>query len=878
MSEKLTPLLSQYHRIKKQYEDTLLLFRVGDFYEMFYDDAEAGSRALGLTLTSRPHGPHNRVPLAGVPAKALETYVGRLVAKGFKVAICDQLEQPVAGKPVVARDVTEVVTPGTLTRPGLLDEHRNNYLLAVSPSGDTAGIAFADVSTGEFRVAEIPLGSLNEELQKLEPSEVLVPQSLEDRDCPGLRSVSDESGIPPGPPHAGQFALARLDDYYFTQDFAFDKLTSHLGVANLEGFGVAELTEGICAAGAVLHYLEQTQRSALPHIRRIAPYTAGDYLLIDRVSRRNLELVERSRPMPGKAGTLLSVMDRTRTAAGSRLVRRWVLAPLIDPSTVNARLDAVEELARPDSPLAEIQTLLGKVGDLERVSSRVALERANARELVALKNWLRVVPEIKAGMSTSRSALLASSRDSIGDFTALVGDMEQALADDPPMSLADGGLIRAGYASELDELRNLSRNAKEHIARLQVSERERTGIPNLRVGYNSVFGYYIEVTKSHLPRIPKGYLRKQTLAGAERFITPELKDYEVKVTSAEERSKQLEGELFAELRRRVGRDVDRIIRLSSVLAELDVLAGFSQSARENRYVRPAVDSSTTIEVSRGRHPVVESFLDRPFIPNDTALDTDDQQILIITGPNMAGKSTYLRQVALIVIMAQAGSFVPAAKARIGVVDKVFTRIGASDDVTQGVSTFLAEMTETANILNNATERSLVILDEVGRGTATNDGLAIAWAAVEHLHGTLRPRTLFATHYHELTDVAVFLPRCRNYNFSVQERADTVLFLRKLMPGPASKSYGIAVARLAGLPPSVIERARRVLADFEQGERLSLAHLVPKAAGDEAGIALAADRPAEPHPVLARLREMRTDEMSPLQALNLLVELQRLARD
>ncbi len=848
---------------------------------MFYEDAETGARALGLTLTSRPHGPKNRVPLAGIPAKSLDTYVGRLVAQGYKVAICDQLEQP-SGKPVVRREVVEIITPGTVTRPGLLDERRNNFLMAISPADDICGIAFADVSTGEFRVAEIQTRSLGEELQKIEPKEVLVPQSWE-----------------PGETPLAGFQTTRTDDYYFTQDFAFDKLTSHFGVANLEGFGIGEMTEGICAAGAVMYYLEQTQKKTLLHIRKIAPYNTADHLLVDRVSRRNLELVERLHPLPPAAGnekrdsffpgrtdakrhpnrsatqgTLFSVLDRTRTSAGGRLLYRWILAPLLDPKTIAARQDAVQELTGADSPLATVRELLSKVGDLERVSSRIALERANARELAALKDWLKTVPDIKQSLAHSRTGRLAHFHSEIEDFSEVVADIEAVLAPDPPVVLSEGGLIRTGHNSELAELRSLSKNAKQYIARLQEKERQRTGIPNLRVGFNSVFGYYLEITKSHLGRVPKDYLRKQTLTNAERFITPELKEYEARIITAEERSKTLEYELFTQLRRRVAQDVDRIIRLSGLLAELDVLAGFAQAARENRYIRPVVDSSTITEITKGRHPVVETTVDLPFIPNDTSLDTENQQVLIITGPNMAGKSTYLRQVALITIMAQTGSFVPAQKARIGVVDKIFTRIGASDDVTQGVSTFLAEMTETANILNNATSRSLVILDEVGRGTATNDGLAIAWATVEHLHGPeeRRPRTLFATHYHELTDTTLLLPRVHNYNFSVKETHDQVLFLRKLKPGPAGKSYGIAVARLAGLPLAVIERARQVLAGFEKGEQLSLTHLMPS--GE---LPLAADRPS-PHPVLSQLQQVQIEGMSPLEALNLLAELQRLARD
>ncbi len=905
MSEKLTPLLAQYRRIKEQNPGTLMLFRVGDFYEMFYEDAETGARALGLTLTSRPHGPDNRVPLAGVPAKSLELYVGRLVSQGFRVAVCDQLEAPSAAKPIVKRDVVEVITPGTITRPGLLSERRNNYLLAVSCRGDVCGLSFADVSTGEFRVAEVPAARLAEELQKLDPSEVLIPQS---------------SDIAPWASPLAPFSLTRLDDYYFTEDFAFDKLTSHFGVANLTGFGLGDMTEGVCAAAAVLEYLEQTQKNALGHLKRIAPYDARDFLLIDRISRRNLEILERLHPVPGKeeTGTLYWVLDRTKTAAGARLLRRWLLAPLLSPAAINARLDAVEELTRAGAQLSSLQAVLARVGDLERVASRIALERANARELAALRNWLLVTPELRAGLVGFKCAGLARIAAGIGDYSPVTSDIEQTLADDPPAIITEGGLIRPGCHAELDELRAIARDTKQFIARLQDDERRRTGIPNLRVGFNSVFGYYIEVTKSYLQQVPKNYLRKQTVATGERFITPELKEQEEKITHAEERIKAIEYDLFIALRKRVAAHVESILALSALLSELDVLSGFAQAAVENRYVRPVVDDSDRIEVTKGRHPVVERMLDRPFITNDTLLDSAEQQILVITGPNMAGKSTYLRQVALVCIMAQAGSFVPADACRVGIVDKVFTRIGASDDVAQGVSTFLAEMTETANILNNATGRSLLILDEVGRGTATHDGVAIAWAAVEYLHGAghnpipseklelcpkpqdsghdpisadgnrscpSRPRTLFATHYHELTDIAVLLPRVRNFNFSVRETKDDVIFLRKMKPGPASKSYGIAVAKLAGLPAEVIARAREVLAGFEKGESVSLTRLMPadssiqnpkSAVKNQVDLPLAADRPLD-HPALARLRDLNVEELSPLQALNLLAELQRLAK-
>lgn len=846
---------------------------------MFYEDAETGAKALGLTLTSRPHGPSGRVPLAGVPARALETYVGRLVAQGFRVAVCEQLEPPSAKKPVVRREVVEVITPGTLTRPGLLDERRDNFLAALCPAGDTCGLAFADVSTGEFRVAEIPAAATLEEIQKIEPREILLPAAAPaDIVLPG--------GIP----------VTRLDDWYFTQDFAFDRLTSHFGVANLQGFGVAGLTEGVCAAGAVLHYLEETQKSALPHVTRLAPWLTADHLLIDRISRRNLELVERIHPADGAKstdGTLCAVLDRTVTPAGGRLVRRWLLAPLLDLERIRARHEAVAELAGSPGLLATVQGLLGGVGDLERVAARIGLERASARDLVGLKGWLELVPAVREALAPCTAPRLASVRDGLGDFTSVVSDIETVLVDDPPLALTEGGLIRAGHNPELDELRSLSRDAKSWIANLQRQEREKTGIPNLRVSYNSVFGYFLEVTKSHVPKVPKTWLRKQTLVNSERYITPELKEYEAKVLNAEERGRTLEHELFTALRARVAKEVPRLLELSSRLAELDVLGSFARVARDNRYTRPEVDDSGVIEVRAGRHPVVETFLDRPFIANDIELDRDSRQVLIITGPNMAGKSTYLRQVALLAIMAQAGSFVPARSARIGLVDKVFTRIGASDDLAQGVSTFLAEMNETANILNNATSRSLVVLDEVGRGTATNDGLAIAWAAVEYLAGTrdmthcrssemgscpepARPRTLFATHYHELTDIAALLPRVKNCNFPVREVKDDVLFLRKLQPGPAGKSYGIAVARLAGLPRPVIDRARALLAAFEQGERASLTQLVPGIEEAEVEQLLAADRPG-PNPALARLLELDLEQTSPLQALQILADLQRQAR-
>lgn len=867
MTARLTPLLEQYRRIKDRHQDAILLFRVGDFYETFYEDAPVVAQALDLVLTSRPHGPGNNVPLAGIPVRSLDTYVARLVARGFKVAVCDQLEEPANGRNIFHRDVVEVITPGTLTRPGLLPERQNNYLLAISPAGDICGIAFVDVSTGEFGVGETRMNELVEEVRRLSPGEVLLGRSVQ-IDC-----------LPPDLP------VTRLDDYCFTQDFAFDRLSSHFGVATLNGFGVGEMTEGICAAGAALAYLEQTQRSRLSHLRQLTPYHSREFLYMDEFSRRNLELVERLRPaedIPKKPATLLKVLDRTRTPGGARLLRRWVLNPLLSVVLIRERQSAVAELVRGSSPLSSLQEVLGGIGDIERVVSRIALERSNPRELVSLRGWLMVAPRIREELGGCSSGLLRRLQSGIGDYQSLVDAIGRTLVEDPPLATNEGGLIRAGVNSELDELRAAAAGAKEFIAKLQAQERERTGIPNLKIRYNSVFGYFIEVTKSWLHRVPETYIRRQTVLNAERFVTPELKEYEAKVLNSEERITALEQEIFEKIRRQLAGEVQKLLEFSHAVAELDAICSLAEVARLRRYVQPVVDESSSIEIKAGRHPVVEAVSSDPFVPNDTCLDTSSQQILIITGPNMAGKSTYLRQTALITIMAQIGSFVPAESAHIGVVDRIFTRIGASDDLARGVSTFLAEMTETANILNNATDRSLVILDEVGRGTSTNDGLAIAWATVEYLHGETRtgtqyratPKTLFATHYRELTDLPSILPRCHNYSFQVTEHKDTVVFLRRLRRGPADRSHGIAVAKLAGVPEPVVRRARELLDLVSQTERLNLARALDAA--------IAADRPPAvqtiPHPVLEKLRSISINELSPLQALNFLAELVRLAGD
>ncbi|MEO0071991.1 MAG: DNA mismatch repair protein MutS [candidate division WOR-3 bacterium] len=860
MTEQLTPLLQQYHRIKSRYKDAILLFRMGDFYEMFYDDAKIGAKILGLTLTSRSHGKSSRVPLAGIPVKSIDNYIGRLVDSGLKVAICEQLEAPGVSK-LIRRDVVEVITPGTILRPALLDERKNNFLLSVVAENNNCGIAFTDLSTGEFYFSEIKLEALKETIQKLMPKEIIIPDTWGNFSKHLGDSIST--------------AISMVDSYYFSYEYASEKLKSHFGVIRLEGLGLENMCLATEAAGAILYYLGETQKTALPHIRRINHYRDDNYMLIDWMTRKNLELTERIRDGSSK-NTLLDILDRTQTPIGSRLLRKWILAPLINVDEIKLRQDAIEELLANPFMLNKLIEILGDIGDLERNASRIAVERANGRDLIALKNWLKKIPEIKQEISETKSELLQNCFLKLGDFSEVIKRIEQTLNEEQPLTITEGGLIKRGYSKELDELRDLAYSAKEHLVAIQQREREKTGIPNLRVGYNSVFGYYIEVTKSYLNLIPKHYIRKQTLLNCERFITPELKEYEDKVLNAEERIKLLEYEIFTELRKALVAEIPQILDGARMIAELDVLCSLAKVAQSNDYTKPIVDNSDKIEIIDGRHPVVERVSSEPFVPNDTLLDLTNNQILIITGPNMAGKSTYLRQVALITIMAQIGSFVPARKAHIGVVDKIFTRIGASDDLARGVSTFLAEMMETANILNNATHKSLVILDEIGRGTATYDGLAIAWAVVEYFHqnSIANPRTLFATHYHELTDIAEYLPRVKNYNFIARETKDSIVFLRKLTPGKSDRSYGLAVAKLAGIPISVIERAKEILKKLEKAEEIKL-HRVSfdETSGkvDNArSLSVALKLKDE---ILEKVRRLNINELTPLEALNFLSELQ-----
>jgi len=856
---KLTPLLEQYHRIKKDYRHTILLFRMGDFYETFYEDAQVASEVLGIALTSRPHGRKGRVPLAGVPYRSVESYMARLVRAGYKVAVCEQTEDARYAKGIVKREVTEVVTPGTIVRPSLLEEKKNNYLVSACKSDDRFGIAVCDLSTGEFLVTEVDDSAVLEEVKRVSPSELLLPESLE---------VAGFSTVCP---------ITEMEDHLFSLGLATDRVVSHFKVVSLDGLGLDGMPTAVCAAGASLAYLEDTQKRSLPHIRSIRIYAVSDYMILDSATVRNLELVEKIRE-GAKEGTLLDLLDMTRTHMGGRLLRKHLLSPLMNVEEIRKRQDGVEEQLKKSLMRLELRKLLGKLSDIERLNARVCCERANPRDLLSLANSLELIPEVKKVLTESVSAItLEASRD-LGDVSDVVSIVKSALVDDPPISVRDGGIIREGYDSVLDKLKSISRGGKKWIAELQTKERQRTGIASLKVGFNNVFGYYIEVTKPNLSHVPQSYTRKQTLANAERFITPELKEYESRILGAEERSKSMEYDIFVSLRRKVAEHSARIADAAVAVARLDVLASMAEVAALRGYSRPVVGESEEIEITEGRHPVVE-HLNPGFVPNDVNLNNGSSQILIVTGPNMAGKSTFIRQIAEIVLLAQIGSFVPAKKARIGVVDRIFTRVGASDDLSRGVSTFLAEMNETALILNSATEKSLIILDEIGRGTSTFDGLSIAWAVVEYLHENPRvsAKTLFATHYHELTELEKMLPRVRNLNIAVLEKGDDIVFLRKVVAGAADKSYGIQVAKLAGIPVQVVQRAKEVLSNLESDEltpgnlpRIGRGKRAPRRESREQ-LSLFV---SEPHPILNELKEVDLNELSPIDALNLLNDLKK----
>ena len=784
-------MMQQYRRVKHQIPaDALLLFRLGDFYEMFFDDAKTAAGLLNLTLTAR-----NGTPMCGIPHHAAEGYIGKLLKHGKKVAVCDQIEDAKPGK-LVQRAVTQILSPGTHFDAHILHAERNNFLAAICPG---FGLALIDLTTGDFKVTELATAEqLQNELTRVRPAEIIVPTEWLDE---------AKALIPNAAPH---------DGWTFEHETAFFTLRDHFKVQSLDGFGARDLTVGIGAAGAALHYLQQTLRRNTGHIHRLSVYSVADYMVLDAVTQRNLELLETSRA--DRRYTLVGCLDRTRTPMGARLLREWLTHPLRDVRGIVARQEVIGQFCDESSVLANFREQLGNVRDMERTLARLSVGTGSARDLVALKESLGALPKLRQTLTGLDTGLLAKLTGQITELPDCVDLITRAIADAPPLSLKEGGLIKAGHSTELDELRNASKSGKDWIAALQQQEIERTGIPSLKVRYNSVFGYYIEITKTHLAKVPADYIRKQTVATGERYFTPALKEMENKILGANDKANAQEFELFLEVRRSVIEKSAVIQQSAAALAALDVLAGLAELARHQNYCRPVVNDGDKLEFVDGRHPVLEqTLIEERFVPNDTLLDGVENQVLIITGPNMAGKSTYIRQVALLTLLAQIGSFIPAKNATVGLVDRIFTRIGATDDLARGQSTFLVEMNETASILNNATGKSLVILDEIGRGTSTFDGLSIAWAVAEHLHTVVGAKTLFATHYHELTELAVTLPRVKNYNVAVREWHDQVIFLHKILPGGTDKSYGIQVGRLAGLPKTVIQRAKEVLANLEEAE-------------------------------------------------------------
>jgi DNA mismatch repair protein MutS len=846
-----TPLMRQYHSIKQQVPNALLMFRLGDFYELFYEDAITAARELEITLTSRNKEKGQAIPMCGVPYHAADGYLARLIQKGYRVAVCDQMEEAGAAKKLVKREVTRVVTPGTATESSLLRSHENNYLAAVCRNGTRAGIAHVDISTGEFHATELDVSDVNAALENLSVREVLAAESV--TDVPGLRTP--------------------LEDWIFSLDYADRALREHFRLLTLDGCGLASKPLAVSAAGAILHYLRDTQRSALDHLDRPSFYDRCESMILDAVTVRNLELLEPLFAGESRESTLIHVLDQTCTGMGGRMLRSRLLRPCLQIAEIEARLDAVQAALEATIARSEARKLLASVLDLERLLAKLTLGTAGPRELLALGRSLALVPKLKEQMRAFEAERLRAIAGQLDEIPELRDRILNAIAEEPPANLADGGTIRSGYHAGLDELRDVSRNSRQYIAQIELRERARTGIQSLKVRFNNVFGYYIEISKPNLHLAPTDFERKQTLVNAERFTTPELKDLESKVLDAEDKMLTLEREIFQELRLFAAEHAGRIRQTAAAIAELDVTCALAQVAAENRYVRPSFTDSGEIRIVAGRHPVIEKLAEKEalrFIPNDLYFNSESQFIAVITGPNMGGKSTYLRQAAAIVILAQMGSFVPAESAALSIVDRVFTRIGAADNLARGRSTFMVEMTEAAVILNTATSRSLVVLDEIGRGTATYDGLALAWAMVEHIHQRIRARTLFATHYHELTELADQLPGVANLHVSVKEAGDQVIFLRKVEPGRADRSYGIEVARLAGLPMSVVERAREILALHERSEHAVTEELTPRASGPTQ---IQLFEPVN-YQIAERIRNLKVDELRPIDALQLLNELQR----
>jgi DNA mismatch repair protein MutS len=848
----MPPLRQQYLRIKRRYPEAIVFFRLGDFYETFDQDAKTASRELEIVLTSRGMGNGQRVPMAGIPHHALDNYLARLIAKGYKVAICEQLSEP-KSKGLVERDVIRVVTPGTVVEPELLEGKANNYLAALVSEREQVGIAYVDITTSEFQTTQLSLERASSELERLRPSEILAPHGSD------LANISSP--------------VTHLDEQWFELETARQLLLEHFSASSVEGYGCAHLPLAIRAAGAILHYLGETQRGALVQLTRLSTYSTESFMILDPQTRRNLELFHTFRQ--GIAGSLLAVIDLTKTAMGGRLLRRWLGQPLLDITLLSHRLDVVAWFQGNAVRRTKTITLLSQIADLERLINRVRGDIATPRELISLRRSLEAASQIRETMGKEEASPIRWLLESLKPCQDVVALISQAIVDEPPQSLGDG-VIKQGFSAELDEIKSASRDAKRYLSNLERQERERTEIKSLKVGYNKVFGYYIEVSKPNLSQVPADYIRKQTLVGAERFFTPELKEYESQILNAQERIAELEASIFRQVCNQVGAAAERILEVASALAQMDVFSALGEAAARYGYVRPKLTEEDAIIIHGGRHPVVEqTIIDEPFVPNDTYLCSKDAQMVILTGPNMSGKSTYLRQVALIVLLAQIGSFVPADSATIGIVDRIFTRVGAQDELAMGRSTFMVEMEETANILNHATQRSLVILDEIGRGTSTYDGISIAQAVAEYIHNypKLGAKTLFATHYHELVELANILPRVKNFNVAVAEEGGKVVFLRKIIPGGADKSYGIHVAQLAGLPRSVIHRAQEVLVELESDRgRKGVPEKMHKPQPQQLPLF------SPPSPILDELSKLDIDSMTPLEALTKLYELKQKAKE
>lgn len=873
----LTPMMQQYMAIKEQYKDCILFYRLGDFYEMFYDDALTASRELEITLTGKNCGQEERAPMCGVPYHAVDVYLNKLVAKGYKVAICEQAEDPKQAKGIVKREVIRIVTPGTNLSQQALDEGRNNYLMCLVYDNNQFGLAITDISTGDFYTTEVAtLKELYDEIHRFSPSEIICNDSFYMSGA-SLDDFKDRLHV----------SVSTLDTWYMDEAVSVQKIKEHFKVASLDGLGLTDFPSGTLAVGALLLYLYETQKNTLDNLTKITPYRSGGYMIIDSATNRNLELIETLREKQ-KKGSLLWVLDKTKTAMGARLMRNWIEQPLIEKKKITARQDAVEELYNDMITREEIREYLNAVYDLERLVTRISYRTANPRDLIAFKTSLGMIPPVKQLLSQAKSAELKEIDERMDCLEDIYDLIEKSIQDEPPIMIREGGMIKEGYNEDVDKFRLSRTEGKTWLAELEAREKEKTGIKNLRVRYNKVFGYYLEVTNSYKELVPEDWTRKQTLANAERYITPELKELEDMILGAEDKLAALEYDLYCEVRDSIGEQVVRIQETAKAIAHLDVLASLACVAQSNDYVRPSINTKGVIDIQGGRHPVVEKMNNNQmFIDNDTYLDNKNHRISIITGPNMAGKSTYMRQSALIVLMAQIGSFVPAKSANIGIVDRIFTRVGASDDLASGQSTFMVEMTEVANILRNATSRSLLILDEIGRGTSTFDGLSIAWAVVEHISNPklLGAKTLFATHYHELTELEGKLDSVNNYCIAVREQGDDIIFLRKIIRGGADKSYGIQVARLAGVPDSVIDRAKEIASWLEETDVTDKAKNLQVRTSAKKKEVVREAVPAEKqmslfdiyladHPVLKELAGLDVSNMTPIQALNTLYELQK----